>query len=162
MQGQSLRGTVADDRAVREAGLFGIHGGHVNVTDGRYVYMRAPAETTNRPLFQYTLMPTRHGSGRAFISNEELATMELSPPFSFTKGLSTLKTETKSPFYSVHFTTQLFDLMTDPYQEHPIRDPGAEERMISLLIRLMQANDAPAEQYVRLGLTEYLSDKPAG
>ena len=42
MQGHSLRDTVATDEPVREAALFGIFGGHVNCTDGRYVYMRAP------------------------------------------------------------------------------------------------------------------------
>ena len=37
--------------------LFGYHGGPVNVTDGRYVYMRAAAGD-NTPLYEYTLMPT--------------------------------------------------------------------------------------------------------
>ena len=50
--------TIADDTPVREAGLFGVHGGHVNVTDGRYVYMRAPVKPEEQPLFDYTLMPT--------------------------------------------------------------------------------------------------------
>ena len=34
--------------AVRDGALFGIHGGHVNVTDGRYVYMRAPDDRGER------------------------------------------------------------------------------------------------------------------
>jgi hypothetical protein len=38
MQGCILKDTIAQDKPVREAGLFGIHGGHVNCTDGRYVY----------------------------------------------------------------------------------------------------------------------------
>ena len=50
------------------------------------------------------------------------------------------------------FTTLLFDLQTDPLQEHPIQDPAVEARMIEHLLRLMQANDAPAEQYERVGL----------
>jgi arylsulfatase A-like enzyme len=40
MQGVPLRDTIASDSPAHEAGLFGIHGGHVNCTDGRYVYMR--------------------------------------------------------------------------------------------------------------------------
>src|SRR5690606_37029299 len=36
MQGKPLRDTIAFDRPVREAVLFGIHGGHVTCTDGRY------------------------------------------------------------------------------------------------------------------------------
>ena len=38
--------------------MFGVHGGQVNVTDGRYVYMRGPARADNAPLSEYTLMPT--------------------------------------------------------------------------------------------------------
>ena len=46
----------------------------------------------------------------------------------------------------------LFDLETDPQQEHPIDDPEIEARMIALLVDLMKANDAPPEQFERLGL----------
>ncbi|MGJ5752788.1 sulfatase-like hydrolase/transferase [Streptomyces puniciscabiei] len=64
---QRLPLPVADDTPVREAALFGIHGGHVNVTDGRYVYMRAPVSADNTPLEEHTLIPThmrRAGSAR--------------------------------------------------------------------------------------------------
>ncbi|MEU9095847.1 sulfatase-like hydrolase/transferase [Streptomyces sp. NPDC048428] len=63
MQGRPLRRTVADDTPVRKAGLFGAFGGHVSVTDGRHVYMRACAEPANQPLHEHTLMPT-HMRGR--------------------------------------------------------------------------------------------------
>ena len=43
MEGRPLRQTLQDDSPVRDAALFGIHGGHVNITNGRYVYMRPPA-----------------------------------------------------------------------------------------------------------------------
>jgi hypothetical protein len=48
--------------------------------------------------------------------------------------------------------TMLFDLETDPAQEQPLDDAEAEARMIAHLVRLMAENDAPAEQYMRLGL----------
>ena len=63
MMGVALRETVACDRPVREAGLFGAFGGDVSVTDRRYVYMRGPAKPDNRPLLEHTLMPT-HMRGR--------------------------------------------------------------------------------------------------
>ncbi len=50
----------------------------------------------------------------------------------------------------------LFDVATDPKQEHPIQNAEIENRMIQLIIKLMRENDSPPEQYVRLGLTEYL------
>lgn len=157
MEGVPLASTIASDAPVREAALFGIHGGHVNVTDGRYVYMRAPARPENRPLYEYTLMPTHM---RSMFSVEELETLELAPPFEFTKGCSTLKIEAR-PWVDPHrFGTLLFDLKEDPEQARPLDDAAVEERMVRHLIRLMVANDAPREQYERLGLTGH-PDVPA-
>lgn len=149
MQGVPLAETVESDAPVRQAALFGIHGGHVNVTDGRYVYMRAPASPKNEPLYEYTLMPSHM---RSMFSVEELRTAELAPPFAFTKGCSTLKIEAR-PWLNPHqFGTLLFDLQEDPKQEHPIDDPEVEERMVRHLVRLMKENDTPREQFERLGL----------
>lgn len=151
MQGMPLGDTVARDTPVRDAVLFGVHGGHVSVTDGRYVYMRAPASPENKPLFEYTLMPTHI---RSHFSVDELMTAELAGPFPFTKGVRVLKIEAR-PWIKAHpFGTLLFDLQTDPRQEHPLEDAKIEAMMIQHLVRLMHANSAPAEQYERLGLTE--------
>lgn len=149
MQGQSLRDTVAADAPVREAGLFGIHGGHVNITDGRYVYMRAPPTPDNRPLYEYTLMPTH--MNRAF-GVKELQDIALREPFRFTKGCRTMKIAGQAWINPHEFGTLLFDVEKDPGQERPIRDPAMEERLSRLMTQLMQANDAPAEQFERLGL----------
>jgi hypothetical protein len=48
----------------------------------------------------------------------------------------------------------LFDLKNDPHQEHPMADAHIEKRMIELMVDLMKHNDAPAEQYVRLGIPQ--------
>jgi len=37
-----LGGKGAEDAPVRDAAIFGIFGGHINVTDGRHVLMQAP------------------------------------------------------------------------------------------------------------------------
>jgi len=151
MQGLALRETIASDTPVRRAGLFGQHGGHVNCTDGRYVYMRGTAKPENEPLFNYTLMPMHM---RGMFSIEELKTTQLAEPFSFTKGLRTMKIgrpAARNPDV-YQFSTLLFDLENDPGQEHPITDPRIEEMMIAHTLRLMKENDAPAEQFERLGL----------
>jgi len=149
MQGRPLRPVVASDQPVREAGLFGLHGAHVNCTDGRYVYMRAPSHPDNRPLFNYTLMPAHM---RGSFPVKELQAVELQAPFAFTKGCQTLKIAAK-PWVNAHsFGTMLFDLDRDPGQEHPLRDEATEARMAALMTRLMHANGAPVEQYERLGL----------
>ncbi len=153
MTGCDLKDTVAHDKAVRQAGIFGVHGGQVNVTDGRYVYMRAAANDDNQPLFEYTLMPT-HMRNR--FSVDELAgdKTTLSEPMSFTKGCRTLRINA-GRYWGRHpgvRQTLLFDLQNDPQQLNPINDPTIEKRMIELLIAEMKKADAPAEQYVRLGL----------
>ncbi|MFI9560405.1 sulfatase [Nonomuraea endophytica] len=144
-----MRGIPLNSGTTRQAGLFGIHGGHVNVTDGRYVYMRAPASAANAPLHEHTLMPT-HMRGR--FSPAELADIELAEPFSFTKGVRTIRVPGRTFVNAHHFGTLLFDLEADPEQRAPILDDAAELRMAGLLVELMRANDAPAGQYERLGL----------
>ncbi|MEF3304700.1 sulfatase-like hydrolase/transferase [Paenibacillus sp. GYB003] len=152
MQGISLREAMRRNEPTREAVLFGIHGGHVNCTDGRYVYMRAPVRPDNSPLYNYTLMPTHMAS---LFSPEELRRMELAEPFSFTKGVRTLKIPAGSYIPAHTYGTLLFDLANDPGQLHSIAgDRAAEERMASRLVRLMRQYDAPAEQYERLGLVD--------
>lgn len=158
MEGKPLKGVIEKDEPVREAALYGLFGAHVNVTDGRYVYMRGPQKPGNSPLYEYTLMPTRHGVGRAFIDHEELLTLELREPFSFTKGLKTMKIKSHG-FHGIDyygFGTILFDLENDPNQENPIDDKNIEEKMIGYLVKLMKENDAPIEQYERLGLMNYI------
>jgi hypothetical protein len=149
MQGVPLREMLATGEPVREAALFGLHGGHVNVTDGRYVYMRAPATEDNQPLYNYTLMPTHM---RARFSVEELRDIELADPFPFTKGCRTIRVSAKR-WPGLHpYKTLLYDLKRDPAQAHPIDDPEIEGAMIEHMVRLMADSDAPVEQYQRLGL----------
>lgn len=154
MQGFDLEQTLIDDTPVRQYALFGLHGGQINVTDGRYVYMRDPLPG-NSPLYNYTVMPTHM---RCMFSPGELATATLSPGFSFTKGVPLLRINAAEDFSgdtTVKFSqgTCLYDLEQDPGQKHPIRDPAIESRMIAAMISLMRQNDAPPEQYTRMGLT---------
>lgn len=149
MQGRPLRGTVEVDRPVREYALFGIHGGHVNVTDGRYVYMRGPAGSVNAPLYNYTLMPT-HMKQR--FSVQELQEAGWREPFEFTKGLRVLQVPSAPKHAALTLETMLFDLLKDPAQQEMHRDPAAEARLASAMIDLMLQNDAPPEQFERLGL----------
>ena len=149
MEGKVLKDTINTDGKIRNAALFGYHGAHVNITDGRYVYMRSPIPQ-NFPLYEYTLMPTHM---RNMFSVNELKTMELAEPFSFTKGCKTMKIKARGIEGNTYiYGTLLFDLQNDPKQENPIIDSEIEKRMIKLLIELMNKNDAPFEQYERLGI----------
>ncbi|AEQ51281.1 sulfatase [Pelagibacterium halotolerans] len=150
MQGRSILPLIREEtQAIRKTALFGIFGGHVSITDGRYVYMRAAADPSNRPLEEYTLMPTRMKNR---YSVADLAETELVPAFSFTKGLRTLRTRGLAFGNPFHFGSLLYDLESDPGQKSPIDDPDLELRMAGLLVAMMRENDAPESQYVRLGL----------
>ncbi len=161
MEGIDLEQSIACGAPAHSAVMFGIFGGHACVTDGRYVYMRG-AVSSNRPLNQYSLTPM-HMHSRGLV--EELKNAQLAEPFSFTKGCPLLKYECSSWIegkypYDINgyvnpkdlHKNLLFDLKKDPGQLSPIQDPEIEDKMIFLLKTLMERNDAPAEQYERLGL----------
>lgn len=151
MEGQPLASTVANDTPVRVAGLFGAFGMHVNVTDGRYVYMRAPEDRSNAPLLEHTLMPTHM---RWQFIPDELRNAELVAAFDFTKGVPLLRMDGAPLGHGIttELQTLLFDVETDPQQKHPLDDPEIELRMINLMLELMRRNHAPPSQYTRLGL----------
>lgn len=152
MEGVPLQPVLADGgKAVRKAALYGIFGGQINCTDGRYVYMRSPVDT-DIGIYQYTLMPTRHGGRRAFIENEELEKMTLSEGLSFTKGLPVLKIPYEKKTGQAKYDTMLFDLENDPGQEHPIHDEEAERYMAALMAERMKENGCPEEIFMRYGL----------
>ena len=151
MQGRDLAlASSTEEGDGHDAVLFGIHGGHVNVTDGRYVYMRSSAERSNTPLEEFTLMPTHM---RARFSVSELSTWEPAEPMPFTKGLRTMRMDALPGFSNpwMHGTL-LFDLHDDPAQEHPLDDPAAELKMLRLLAKLLHDSAAPRSQFDRLGI----------
>jgi arylsulfatase A-like enzyme len=155
MLGKSLTETIANDEAVREYGIFGMHGNHVNVTDGKHVYMRGPVTEDNRPLFDYTLMPTH--MQKSFSPEELKKTVGLAEPFRFTKECPTLKIPAPGGLpghepITPDLPTMLFDVGKDPGQATPISDSAVEAKMVDALRGLMEECDAPAEQYERLGL----------
>ncbi len=48
--------------------------------------------------------------------------------------------------------TRLYDLASDPGQQHKLDDPAGERRLADLMRRLMRENDAPAEALARVDL----------
>lgn len=152
MQGHSLKKLIKNDESVREGALFGLHGGHINYTDGRYVYMRAPLSADDKNLYNYTLLPTHINS---LFSTEELSDMTLEKPLSFSKGCQVLKIRALKPSHNTYQHTLgdfLFDLANDPDQRNPIRDPDLERSMQERMALLMKEANAPEESYVRYGL----------
>ena len=166
MTGKPLDQVITEDRPVRETALYGLHGAHICCTDGEYVYMRAPVSKENQPVYSYTLMPTSNAS---IMTERAITTAELVGPLSFTKGMTGMKMN----FFgrpknigigieSYQQGTMLYDQIHDIHQLNRLEDAQIENRMIKKLVKAMQENDAPEEQYERLGLQEYVEQIRSG
>ena len=136
----------------------------MNITDGEYVYMHAPATEENQPLFNYTAMCSMM-ERRYPVKDMSDPRVDIAGPFKFSKGCKMLKIPREGqpviqlPNVRINlyqFGTLLFDVKNDPHQEHPLQEPEIQERMIREMVALMKKNDAPEEQYERLGLTSWL------
>lgn len=150
MEGKPLKNVILADTPIRETALFGYHGGYINITDGEYLYMRAPLNKLNKPLYEYTLMPTHM---RSMFKPEELQDVQLSEPFNFTKGCRTMKIEAGRGFINaVQHGSKLFDIRNDPKQLQEIEDLEVEVRLTNAMAEMMKEHDAPKEQYERMGI----------
>ena len=160
MTGRSMLPLLGHTEAIHQYVLYGYFGMHVNITDGRYTYMRAGQTEENKPLFQYTLMPW-HIQKPMQIPELQNAEDALCRDFAFTGHTPVLKIPVDERYdrkryykYSSHmgYGSLLFDRERDPKQEHPLQDEALEQRLCGAMRQLMMENEAPEEQYVRLGL----------
>ncbi len=149
MDGRSLTPAIRQDIPIRETALFGIFGGHVNITDGSYVYMRAPVSEANKPLFEYTDMPCHL---RDPFTLEELGQARLLDGFPHMRGAKVMQIPGKTNFSAYSYGSRLYDLQQDPQELHPIENEDVAERLKKAMVGMMQENEAPREQYERLGL----------
>lgn len=161
MLGVSLLPNLKNGKDNHDYILFGYFGKHVNITDGRYVYMRAGRMESKGHLNNYTLIPLH--MFRMFNETELSAEqVEMVHPFNFTKGMPLMSIPTDGDTapqntcyeYDKHlkYGDLLFDLETDPKQERPIKNKEMEERMVEAMLKIMKENDAPKELYERIGL----------
>ena len=81
--------------------------------------------------------------------------MELAEPFSFTKGMRTLKIRCQGSGVGgtgEKAVSRLFDLEKDPGQLEEVQNEDAVRRMKKLIAQYMAETDAPAELYRRYGI----------
>lgn len=153
MQGHVLSNIITEDKPVRDAAIYGVFSGHVNVTDGKHTYMCAAHPKRVNDIYNYTLMPA-YMTKRIPIEQLQIATLQ--SPFAFTKHCRTLKIPASDKYHVAHFGNLLFDNMNDPLQYHPLHDEALKRRMINKMIHVMQENDCPLEQYYRLDIEKHL------
>ena len=156
MTGTSVLPLLDGQDRIHDAVLYGYFGKHINVTDGRYTYMRC-AKEDNAPLNQYTLMPAHI---KKYMRTEEIKQADdtLYRDLAFADHMPVLKIPADEKYgkYRDHrkYGTLLFDRINDPYQLHPVTDPAKEAEMAAMMKAEMKKSEAPEEQYVRLELEE--------
>jgi arylsulfatase A-like enzyme len=148
MQGKPLSAVIESNAAIREYALFGYHGAQVNITDGKHVYMRSAVNADS--LYEYTLMPA-HMKG--MFTPKELSSIALAGPFSFTKGCRVMKLANQPSPMNIRFDSKVWavDEMTGR-MSGCADDVDTEVRFANAMARLMTENDAPDDQFVRMGL----------
>ncbi len=149
VMGKSLQNTIKNDEKVRDYALYGVFSGHVNITDGKYTYMRAALPERANEIYNYTLMP-QYMNKR--FSIKDIQGMSLAEPFSFTKGCKVMKVKGKEKYELTSYGNLLFDVEMDKKQQNPLDDNEIENRMINALKGKLKEADCPQEQYERLGL----------
>ncbi len=160
MRGKALAPVAADGQSIHERLLFGYFGKHVNITDGRYVYMRS-GRTADDALFNYTVLPL-HIFTPFTLAELRLADRRLVDGFAFAKGVPLMKipasgaTSPQNSCYQyekhMQYGDLLFDLHSDPGQAGPLDDPALARRMLSAMREMLEENEAPPELYRRIGL----------
>ena len=158
VRGRSLLPHLAGDSPARDALVFGMFGGPIGVTDGRYAYYLYAPDLRAPGLGEYTLMPMHMD---VMFSAEEIGSARMAGPFDFTKGMPVMRIDAQADASRIPMQdgqdfsdagTALFDLATDPGQARPLRDPAIERRLCACIEAVLRAHDAPEELYGRYGL----------
>lgn len=167
VQGQSALSILSGEEKARQAGIFGMFGGPIGATDGRYAYYVYPPDLYAPGLHEYTLMPMHI---RSMMSASELSTAELVGGFGFTRRMPVLKVDALRDARRIpnvdgrvfeNRGTQLYDLASDPRQSKPFRDEEIEAGLGEKIREILVAHEAPREIYLRYGLRE-AGAAPAG
>lgn len=153
LHGESWMDMLYHDAAARrQAALYGWFGQTVNVTDGRYTYLRAPATEANQPLYRYFLTPgtfsMRDVCSKAFY---EEATLGQYLPYT---DYPVIRSRAHKPRSEDWAQTLLFDIQRDYAQTENLVGSEAEAACEQLLRDTLRAMDAPPWQFERLGLEE--------
>ncbi len=130
-----------------EAVLFGYWGSHVYCCDGKYIYMRAPDNLYNEPSVQYGIIPAEV---TGVFPIEVIKRAKNERGFSFSKGITLNAFAQKTMFSPVNFESTLYEIKGNSCKQ--IYDIEIEITMAETMKKLMLQNDAPTEQFVRLGL----------
>lgn len=150
IDGRSMVPVLRDDTAIKDHCVFGMHGCYTCWTDGRHVYMKASKDEANQPLVSFTMMPTNI---RGFYSREQLERVELANPGRYSNGCPCMKFHEDLRYLrSFEMGDRLYDLASDPAEEHNLVGEVNVAEFDRKLILALDEAEAPEEEYLRLGL----------
>jgi arylsulfatase A-like enzyme len=159
VRGKSVLPLLKSDEKIRDIGIFGMFGGPIGASDGRYTYYLYPGDLYGPDLYEYTLMPMHLHS---LFSAAEMRTAVMRRPFDFTKGMPVMKIDAlmdarripmhDNKLFDPGVGTTLYDISADPKQLKPFRDETIERRFLAGITAELRAHDAPPEFLARYGL----------
>ncbi len=156
VKSQSLK-RVLEGETGREDAIFGYFGKALNITDGRYVYMRNPLNEDGGPIHAYTSMLQSGLNGwfpRAVYGQIETGRF-LSHAYDLplykipTRGEVPRAVPGEESYRARHL---LFDIQNDPQQTNPLLDAALEAHFEARLCAHLRDYEAAPEQFERLGL----------
>lgn len=151
VMGRSLRAVVERSEPIHDYALYGTFGCAVNVTDGRYTYLRGGRDQSQCHEYTTSLTTIRDwlgkGRGEQIEAGRFLDRVPY-PVYRVPSGPDALVKDGGRYANEDH----LFDLERDPGQMREVIDEDVRGRMEALLVRGMREVEAPRDQYLRLGL----------
>lgn len=147
IDGKNIEPIITNNQKIHEEILYGIHGGQVNIYDGKYCYMMSC--DTNATTYNDTLMPTNM---RGFFKLDDLNKANYVEGGRNANHNKVLRVPLSFNIYQKNvYPSMLFDKEKDPYQTTPLVDKEIETMMQNKLYKKLLEVDAPNWQLKRLG-----------
>lgn len=145
-QGRSIVPLFSADGDHHDWILYGYFGKDVTMTDGRTTYTRQPLPDSIAHLHTGDLRNIR-------VSEEEMKSAETGVFLPHSRGIPHFRIEERSRRHRDAPEGHLvYDLIEDPSQQTPIRDPERERALEETMRKLLRRYDSPESQFTRLGL----------
>jgi len=158
IDGMSLLPVLRGEKEqVREGALFGWWGRRVNWTDGKRLYMRAPATPDNQPLCFYTNRWSTAPWWEIPVPDERTEFGRFVSGVDMPVGRQPVSPEEMQRLHNIQIDdlregSLLFDIAADPEEQDDLAGSPLEEEIAGRLKAQLEEQRAPAEQFERLGL----------
>lgn len=150
VKGKSLRNIVEKNIKNREYALYGTFGLSVNIFDGKYTYMKVPRDNTKCYEYTTSLTTIRNWLGKDIPDKIECGHFLKNIKFPVYK-VPAIKNALVDTFEYME-EDHLFDLEKDYEQKNDLKDEQIIKLMEEKLSNALLENEAPSEQWERLGM----------